>query len=474
MLLRRLIWILPIGLLLVAGTAGAVSSASEAGAEASAYAIKLLVPGQGILGTTQASAPPNQTLPSVAYSYPDDGSVIRVSSTSASASATSKGGSATGEATSELDGVQLFGGEISIGHLVASAIAAATPDQASGITNQTAISGITYLGQPVAVSTGGRIQLGDWGYIQTLVETSSGGDPGTEGRHQSMQVLDLHVVVAHGGLPAESEIVIGRADAYAQYEKDTSTVTIPKPGPQPDNSKTTTGKTSTTPGKNAGSQNGGKVEKIPSGLQPKITRKGHVFPVYGQAWFSDSFGAPRADTKWHHGIDIFAPMGTPLLAVADGTVFSVGWNNLGGNRLWLKDNDGNEFYYAHLSAFSPLALNGLRVKAGAVLGFVGNSGDAITTPTHLHFEAHPAALLSLGYDASAVDPYQWLVGLQHLQEVDFPVGTTAWAKQIAAGVSTQQPGAVLLHSTDISALPRINSRSLATVFNPPKPAKQHD
>jgi len=73
-------------------------------------------------------------------------------------------------------------------------------------------------------------------------------------------------------------------------------------------------------------------------------------------------------------------MGTPILAVADGTVFSVGWNTLGGNRLWLRDKDGNTFYYAHLSAYSPLAVNGLRVKAGAVLGFVGNTGDAITTP----------------------------------------------------------------------------------------------
>ncbi len=214
------------------------------------------------------------------------------------------------------------------------------------------------------------------------------------------------------------------------------------------------------------------MQRIPSDLQPKITRKGHVFPVYGQAWYSDSFGSPRADTGWHHGIDIFAPMGTPLLAVADGTVFSVGWNNLGGNRLWLRDKDGNEFYYAHLSAFSPLALNGLRVKAGAVLGFVGNSGDAITTPPHLHFEAHPAALLSLGYDLSAVDPYHWLVGLEHLTDVAFPEGTASWAKQIAAGVSTQQPGAVLLHSTDISQLPRINSRSLAALLSSPKPGKQ--
>jgi len=60
------------------------------------------------------------------------------------------------------------------------------------------------------------------------------------------------------------------------------------------------------------------------------------------------------------------------------------------------------------------------VKAGAVLGFVGNSGDAITTPPHLHFEAHPASLLPLGYDDSAVDPYNWVVGLQHLRDVEFP------------------------------------------------------
>ena len=80
--------------------------------------------------------------------------------------------------------------------------------------------------------------------------------------------------------------------------------------------------------------------------------------------------------NWHHGDDIFAPLGAPLLACADGTVFSVGWNDVGGNRLWLRDSQGNEFYYAHLSAFSPLAKNGRHVKAGEVLGFVGNTGDA--------------------------------------------------------------------------------------------------
>ena len=450
-----------------------MSKASEAGASARAFAVKISVPGQGVFGTTEASSPPDATVPSASYAYPDDGSIIRVGSTTASAYSTSTGGAATGLATAELNDIQLFNGEISITRLVASAITGATPEEASGTTAQTLVSDATYLGQPISISASGRVQLGDWGYIQALVETISGGDPGTKGRHQTMRALDLHVVVDHAGLPAGSEIVIGWAEAFAQSEVQTTTITIQKSGSQPTNSETTS-ETTTTTSRKHGDSNNRKVQQIPSDLQPKITSKGHVFPIYGQAWYSDSFATPRADTGWHHGIDIFAPMGTPLLAVADGTVFSVGWNNLGGNRFWLRDKAGNEFYYAHLSAFSPLALNGLHVKAGAVLGFVGNSGDAITTPPHLHFEAHPVALLSLGYDGSAVDPYEWLRGLQVLHDVAFPEGTTSWAKQIAAGVSKQQPGAVLLHSTDISALPRINNRSLATLLNSPKPAKQRD
>ena len=65
-----------------------------------------------------------------------------------------------------------------------------------------------------------------------------------------------------------------------------------------------------------------------------------------------------------------------FFAVADGTVFSVGWNDIGGFRFWLRDRQGNQFYFAHLSAFSPLAVDGNEVRAGQVIGFVGNTGDA--------------------------------------------------------------------------------------------------
>src|SRR5207237_3353160 len=108
----------------------------------------------------------------------------------------------------------------------------------------------------------------------------------------------------------------------------------------------------------------------PTGLHPQLTAGGYVFPVYGPSSFVDTFGAFRGDVpgNWHHGDDIFAPLGAPVLACADGTIFSVGWNNTGGNRLWLRDGQGNEFYYAHLSAYSPAAKDGSRVQAGRGVG----------------------------------------------------------------------------------------------------------
>ncbi len=140
---------------------------------------------------------------------------------------------------------------------------------------------------------------------------------------------------------------------------------------------------------------------------PALGPSGYVYPVQGSPSVADTFGAARAGVSWHHGDDIFAPQGTPVLAVADGIVFSVGWQRLGGRRLWLLDQSGNEFYFAHLDRYSPLAVNGEAVRAGDVLGYVGASGDAERTPPHLHFEIHPAALLGLGYDG-AVDPTSYL------------------------------------------------------------------
>lgn len=145
----------------------------------------------------------------------------------------------------------------------------------------------------------------------------------------------------------------------------------------------------------------------PLNERPFLHARGYVFPLAEPVTFADTFGAPRPGDSWHHGDDLFAPRGTPVIAVATGVLFSVGWETLGGRRLWLRDRVGNEFYYAHLNDYSRRTRDGEHVRAGAVIAFVGNTGDAELTPPHLHFEIHPASLLGLGYDG-AVDPTTYL------------------------------------------------------------------
>ena len=201
----------------------------------------------------------------------------------------------------------------------------------------------------------------------------------------------------------------------------------------------------------------------PSRATPRLGGRGYVFPVYGAASpVADTFGAFRGDVSggWHHGDDVYAPVGSPVLAVADGVVFSVGWNAVGGWRLWLQDAHGNEFYYAHLSAYSPLAVDGAVVRAGDVLAFVGDTGDAEGTPPHLHFEIHPAGLLRRGYDG-AVDPTAYLDAWRRARA---SIGLEAAAVRIAAGRqpsgTVPRAGAILLGRTDISSASGLDPRSL--------------
>jgi hypothetical protein len=137
--------------------------------------------------------------------------------------------------------------------------------------------------------------------------------------------------------------------------------------------------------------------------------------------WGDSYGANRSDVhgKWHHGDDIFAPFGAPIVAVASGTINRVGWERVGGWRLWVRDQAADEFYYAHLSGYTRSVFHSRYVKAGQVIGFVGNTGDAFGGVPHLHFEIHPRQLLRLGYDG-AVDPTTYLESWTHLQHVHAP------------------------------------------------------
>jgi murein DD-endopeptidase MepM/ murein hydrolase activator NlpD len=125
-------------------------------------------------------------------------------------------------------------------------------------------------------------------------------------------------------------------------------------------------------------------------------------PVEGASVASirSGFGAPRdGGRREHAGIDIFARRGTPVIAAADGIVSSVGTNRLGGNVVWvLRASHGEAHYYAHLD--TQIARVGDRVAAGDVLGTVGNTGNARTTPPHLHFGIYAAG--------GAVDPLPYV------------------------------------------------------------------
>jgi hypothetical protein len=155
---------------------------------------------------------------------------------------------------------------------------------------------------------------------------------------------------------------------------------------------------------------------LPLRVTPPLEGGPYVFPVAGESVWGDSYGAPRSEVAggWHHGDDIVAMLGTPVVAVADGTLDRVGWDRLGGWGLWVRDWAGDEFYYAHLSGYSRLALLSTRVSAGEVIGFIGNTGDAFTTIPHLHFEVHPRSLLQLGLDG-AVDPTTYLRSWRHVR-----------------------------------------------------------
>ena len=190
----------------------------------------------------------------------------------------------------------------------------------------------------------------------------------------------------------------------------------------------------------------------PSSATPVLAGGPYVFPVLGPTAFVDTFGAPRTTVSWHHGDDIFAPPGAPVLAVAAGTLFSVGWNDIGGKRLWLRDREGNEFYYAHLSAFSALAVESAQVAAGDVLGYVGTTGDAEGTPAHLHFEIHPASMLGLGYDG-AVNPTAYLESWRRRSDLA-EVGRRG----------APRPGAILISVSDISTASGLERGSILRAF----------
>ena len=465
----------------LAGSAGAEQAAPAAAASATATALRVIVPGQTGAVSAAVSAPPNRVAFGGGFSYTG----VSTGPLTANASADA-GAAAAASASSGVQAISLFDGEVQIASVSVRAAASARNGEATGSLSGSAVSGFTVGGVAADTTPGARVALGDWGSAVVLAQ---GTQPSGDGFRAVVVGVDIRLTLDHGGLPAGTQILIGYAEAAARAAAappppPDPPAPPPPPAPAPPErpKPPKPPRAETAPPKaNANRVPKGKppevtrpkrgrlppiVRQIPD-IKPKLAPGRFVFPVFGPASFTNTFGAPRAAVDWHHGEDIFAPLGAPILAITDGTVYSVGWNDIGGYRLWLRDRQGNEYYFAHLSAFSPLAVNGRRVKAGDVLGFVGTSGDAEGTPPHLHFEIHPVGLLGLGYDG-AVEPYEYLTGWRRLEEVHF-AAAAGWAPAPNAAATAPPPGAMLLSAQDISSANSLDPESLARALEQPEP-----
>lgn len=177
-----------------------------------------------------------------------------------------------------------------------------------------------------------------------------------------------------------------------------------------------------------------------------------VFPVPGGRYSNDWGGARSAGatqgTGRHQGIDIFAPRGTPVYAIESGVVSKMGWNTYGGNRVWI----GGRFYYAHLDKYAPGLKVGAKVKAGQLIGYVGNTGDAKNTDPHLH----------LGYSPDASQGARWANPYSLLQQVEKsggkPVNPHATQQPRPTAVPAGQPDPGTVAAT-VTAQPELGDTS---------------
>jgi len=405
-------------LLLAVVAGGGASAADQAPSSARAWAIRILVPGSPPTGTSVVTGVlAGRPEIDAQFAFPDTGAVVRTGQ----ARATAANDSTSASASSTVGRVSVFGGEITARTINGTARGGQTSSDFHG----TGVVGLRAFGKPVSKRV---VPLAHWG---RLAVGRSGVTSSANGFHSFVTALDIRLTAAHGGLPAGTEIELGHADLSLPEAPAPALTPGPHPGDRPQLLPRLSGP----------------LVGVPQIVIPDLGPGPFVYPVYGGSSYADSYGAGFGST-YQHGDEITGELGQPLLAVTSGTLFSLGWNRYAGNRLWLRDHQGNLFYYANLAAFSTNARNGTRVKAGEVIGFMGNTGTAEGAGTHLHFEVHPVSLIFLGADG-AVDPTTYLQSWRHLRNLPFPVAT-GWSPSPVGASHAPLPGALLIGATDIA------------------------
>jgi murein DD-endopeptidase MepM/ murein hydrolase activator NlpD len=315
------------------------------------------------------------------------------------------GGDASARASAIAEGVTLFGGLVTAERVTRTA----TSEDGGSASYGGSVRGLVIDG----VARGDRGSPASWssGGARVTVNTDGAG-------------LRVRLTRAVAGFAAGTEVTVAEVSAEAVDGADPAATPTPTPTPSATPDPLDPG------GDGGGSGDDARRTKPKVTAEQRLARGRFVFPVYGDVRCADDFGAAR-QIGAHQGNDCFAAFGSPVLAVADGTLNRVGTLPISGNRLWLKTGRGDAFFYAHLSAFGPEAVSGRRVKAGTLLGFVGNTGDAEPTPPHVHFEIHPG-------DRKAIDPHAVLAAWQARGEV--PTG--GWLARYGRDTEAR-PGALV-------------------------------
>jgi murein DD-endopeptidase MepM/ murein hydrolase activator NlpD len=138
-----------------------------------------------------------------------------------------------------------------------------------------------------------------------------------------------------------------------------------------------------------------------------------LLPVQGIAatQLQDTFTDARSEGRVHDAIDILAPAGTPVLAVADGTVEKLFDSERGGLTLYQFEPSGRYcYYYAHLQRYADGIVEKKAIRRGEVIGYVGSTGNASPDAPHLHFEIHRLGAERQWWKGESLNPYPVLRG----------------------------------------------------------------
>lgn len=137
-----------------------------------------------------------------------------------------------------------------------------------------------------------------------------------------------------------------------------------------------------------------------------------LFPVVGgdSARLADSFEEPRdGGARTHRAIDIMAPKGTPVLAVADGRILRLANTSKGGTSIYAADlEEQYVYYYAHLDRYHPNIYAGRPLLRGDTLGYVGTTGNAPKNLPHLHFQLMRMPSDRKYWNGEPINPYPLL------------------------------------------------------------------